>query len=342
MDANTPLLSESFSQPEFARHFSPQTWAIVLAGGDGVRLRRLVRGLFGDERPKQFVPLLGPASLLRQTLDRVARLVPPERTVVVGRTDHVSYIARELAERPGPRVLLQPQDRGTGTAVLFAAHWIRQWDPEATVAVFPSDHYILEEDLFAAHVREVLAYVGRHPWRLVLLGAPPTRPEQGYGWIQPTELLDQTVAGPVFGVGGFLEKPDQERARWCLAKGWLWNTFVFATTLPALLDIGRDCLPSVDGRLKHIAAFTKTPHEAWAIRQAYALAPACDFSRAVLQQCPPGLAVSPLPRLTWCDLGTPARVVGVVKGLSVRPTWMSGRRTIKALGSVLEGAQQAL
>ena len=338
MDSTDLLFSESFSQPEFAPHFSPQTWAIVLAGGDGVRLRPLVRQLLGgDERPKQYVPLLGPASLLRQTLDRVERHIPPERTVVVSRVDHAAHIARDLAGRPRPRVLLQPQDRGTGTAVLFAAHWIRQWDPEATVAVFPSDHYILEEDTFATHTVEVLAYVTRHPSLMVLLGAPPTRPEPEYGWIKPGELLGETAAGPVFSVGCFQEKPELEWARWCLTKGWLWNTFVFATTLPALLDIGRDCLPSVDDRLKRIAAFTKTPHESWAIRQAYALAPTCDFSRAVLQQCPPGLAVSPLPRLTWCDLGTPVRVVEVVKSLPVRPPWMSGgRRTVSALASVLQ------
>jgi mannose-1-phosphate guanylyltransferase len=177
---------------------------------------------------------------------------------------------------------------------------------------------------------------------MVLLGARPTRPEPEYGWIRPGELLSETAAGPVFRVGGFVEKPEPERARRCLAAGWLWNTFVFATTLPTLLEIGRDCLPSVDDRLKHVAAFTGTPHESWAIRQAFALVPRCDFSRAVLQQCPSGLAVSPLPRLTWCDLGTPARVVGVVKGLPVRPPWMSGgRRTINALASVLQESPQA-
>jgi hypothetical protein len=42
-------------------------------------------------------------------------------------------------------------------------------------------------------------------------------------------------------------------------------------------------------------------HEAWAIRQAYELVPTTDFSRSVLQDCPPFLAVSQLPPLTWTD-----------------------------------------
>src|SRR5256885_2936554 len=84
-------------------------WAVVLAGGDGVRLRPLVRRAFGDERPKQFCPLLGPRTLLGQTLDRVGRLIPPGRTVVVGLERHERYLAREFGEPGGPHVLKQPR-----------------------------------------------------------------------------------------------------------------------------------------------------------------------------------------------------------------------------------------
>src|SRR4030095_16745697 len=110
---------------------APQTWAVVLAGGDGVRLRPLVRQLLGHARPKQYVPCRVPDSPLRQTLNRVRRVVPPERTVVVTRAEHAPYVARELPDGSAPHVLLQPEDRGTGTAVLFAAHRIRDWDPDA-------------------------------------------------------------------------------------------------------------------------------------------------------------------------------------------------------------------
>ena len=85
-----------------------KTWAVVLAGGEGLRLRPLVRRAFGEERPKQFCRLLGPRSLLRQTLDRVRLRVPPERTVVVGVERHARYLAAELGPRPGPTLLQQP------------------------------------------------------------------------------------------------------------------------------------------------------------------------------------------------------------------------------------------
>jgi len=299
-------------------------------------MRPLVRRLFGDERPKQYVPLLGPASLLRQTLDRVGRLVPPDRTVVVSRYEHARYLAREFPDGPAPHVLLQPEDRGTGTAILFAAHRIRQWDPEATIVVFPSDHFIAEEDTFLSHVARVVAFVARHPQRMILLGARPTSPEPEYGWIKPGTPLGETSDGPISRVQNFLEKPQVEHAQQCLAAGWLWNTFVLVTTLPTLLDVGQEFLPAVDGRLKLIGAFTRSRHEGWAIRQAYALAPSADFARAVLERHPACLAVSSLPPLNWSDLGTPRRVVRVASGLPIRPVWMTaGRSTVRTLTSVL-------
>jgi mannose-1-phosphate guanylyltransferase len=313
-----------------------EPWAVVLAGGDGVRLRPLVRQLFGHERPKQYVPLLGPDSLLRQTLNRVARVVPPERTVVVTRAEHAPYVARDLPDGSAPHVLLQPADRGTGTAVLFAAHRIREWDPDATVVVFPSDHFVREEETFLAHVSRVAAFVGRHPERLVLLGARPTTPESEYGWIKPGTPIGETTDGPVCRVQGFLEKPSRESAERCMATGWLWNTFAFATSVPTLLDAGKEFLPAVDARLGLIGAFSRSRHEGWAIRQAYSLIPKVDFSRNILERMPACLAVSSLPRLMWSDLGTARRVVDVANRMQIRPPWMtSGRTTVKVLSSVL-------
>ena len=316
---------------------APKTWAVVLAGGEGCRLKPLVRRLFGDERPKQYVPLLGSSSLLRQTLDRVERLVPADRTVVVSQYSHARYVDRELSDGAAPHVLLQPENRGTGTAILFAAHMIRRHDPEATVAVFPADHYIREEDTFLAHVAEVVRFVERRPERLVLLGARPTSPESEYGWVRPGALLGETSAGPIRRVLGFLEKPEPESAHRCMAAGWLWNTFAFVTTLPTLLAAGHEFLPDVDDRLNLIGAFSGSRHEGWAVRQAYSLTPTTDFSRAVLERCPTWLGVSQLPGLMWSDLGTPRRVVAIANSLPARPMWMTpGRRTADILASVLQ------
>ena len=110
-------------------------WAVVLAGGEGSRLRALTRYLYGDERPKQYAVLTGSKSLLRQTLERVARLVPPSRIVVVAQASHDRYLGAELAGFPQIHVLAQPSDRGTAAGVLMPAHWIRARDPLIAVTL---------------------------------------------------------------------------------------------------------------------------------------------------------------------------------------------------------------
>jgi len=153
-------------------------WAVVLAGGEGVRLRPL-----------------GPRTLLRQTLDRVGRLIPPDRTVVVGLESHERYLAREFDEPGGPHVLKQPESRGTAAAVLFAAQWIEAQEPRATVVFFPSDHFIQEEGAFMEQVSDVARFVRRQPKWIGLLGVQPGEPETEYGWIEPGERVAWTGRG---------------------------------------------------------------------------------------------------------------------------------------------------
>ena len=99
-------------------------WAIVLAGGRGVRLRPLVQVIHGDERPKQFAAIADSRSMLRHTLDRVALRIPPERTVVVVSQEDARYVTEEFRGASRPHVLVQPADRGTAAGILLPAHWI--------------------------------------------------------------------------------------------------------------------------------------------------------------------------------------------------------------------------
>jgi mannose-1-phosphate guanylyltransferase len=301
---------------------SPSLWAVVLAGGEGVRLRPLVRRVCGDERPKQFCPLLGTRTLLRETLDRVQLLVPPERTVVVTLQSHARYLAAEFEKRPGPQILDQPENRGTAAGILFAAQWIEARDPTATVVCFPSDHFIQDEAAFMRYVAEVAGFVEREPRWLVLLGAQPSEPEMEYGWIEPGERVGWTGEGAIYRIRRFREKPSKEVAGALFADGCLWNTFVFAGRAAALLSAGRECAPTLYDRLARLRAFAGSEHERWAIRHAYALAPTVNFSRSILEACSQPLAVAKMPGITWCDLGSPERVVKMVSRLGVSARWL--------------------
>ena len=166
----------------------PHLWGVVLSGGEGVRLKALARRICGDERPKQYVPVFGDRTLLRQTLDRVALRIRPSRTAVVTLRSHSRFFVEHWAGPEPPRVLTQPTDRGTAAGILFPIHWVARQDPDAIVAVFPSDHFVSEPATFMALVARIAAWVHEHPARLMLLGAHPTSPEVDYGWIELREL----------------------------------------------------------------------------------------------------------------------------------------------------------
>jgi len=311
-----------------ARTETQHCWAVILAGGEGMRLRPLVRRMLGADRPKQYVRLLGERTLLRQTLDRVSLAIPEERTLVVTVRRHAGYIAEEFSGGTHLRILAQPLDRGTAAGVLYPAHWIAWRNPEATVAIFPSDHFLLGETSFMAHVAEVVAWVEKHPERLVLLGAPPSSPEVEYGWIEPGEAFGDVSTGPVRAVRQFWEKPSVARARACLESGHLWNTSVLVGKVATLVQTGWQALPGLSDRLAHIEPFVGTPEEADAVRQAYELMPRANFSKDVLEAAGDALAVSRLPRIVWSDLGSPHRVMEALTRMRIRPEWALQAATI--------------
>jgi len=289
-----------------------------------MRLRGLTRHLYGEDRPKQYAVLTGLKSLLRQTLDRVSLLIPPERTIVVTMAGQGSYMSAELRhESPMPHVLEQPKDRGTAAAVLLAAHRIMAQDPQAILIVLPSDHFVADDEVFMEHVAEIVESLERFPERIVLLGAEPSEPETDYGWIELGEPLPRSGRRPMHRVLSFREKPTQLRADELFRSGALWNTFVFAGRASTLVDAGRTCLPSLHERLARLDDFLGTEHERWATGQAYELAERASFSRSVLERCSDKLAVMRLSEVSWCDLGTPERVVKTLDELGIRPEWLA-------------------
>src|SRR3990172_2029010 len=152
-------------------------WAVVLAGGQGMRLRPLTRRIHGEARPKQFAAVLGARSLLRQTLDRAATAIPLARTVAVTVDEHAGYVMHEIEQGLMPRVLEQPADRGTAAGVLLPVHWVSRQDPEAIVVVLPSDHFIDDAERFMAHVEDVAAAARAPPPR----GGGPSGGRRGSG-----------------------------------------------------------------------------------------------------------------------------------------------------------------
>jgi mannose-1-phosphate guanylyltransferase len=298
-------------------------WAVVLAGGEGVRLRRFLRDVIGARRPKQFCRIVGRRTMLRHTWDRAARLVPPDRIVTAitaGQESHVEYEAR--AGVPGT-ILVQPENKDTGPGLLLPLLWIARRDPMATVAVFPADHFVWEEDRFVDHVLSALAAAQAWPDRLILLGVEADGPEVEYGWIAPAEPVAGGGPAELYGVRRFWEKPDRRTAAHLLACGYLWNTLVLAGHVGTFLGLAAATIPHVLEMLRAAAGCLDAPADLRSLAESYGRVPSTNISRAVLARCPERLLVLAARGLTWSDWGDPDRIVRSLRRFGRRPSWLA-------------------
>ena len=179
------LSNNSLPTPGARRHL----WAVLLAGGDGTRLRDLTSRIAGDDRPKQFCPIIGAESLLSQTRARLDPLFPGDRQVFVVSRAHETYYSKELADARDSLVLAQPMNRGTAVGIIIALVHVMQADPDAIVGFFPCDHHYSDDDSFRSIVRSATSSAEEFPGSLVIVGAQAEYAETEYGWIEPTARL---------------------------------------------------------------------------------------------------------------------------------------------------------
>jgi len=299
----------------------PDRSAIILAGGEGMRLRSLTRRIAGDERPKQFCPFVGGETLLDRTRARVARTVRPERTCLVLTRRHEPFYAPVLAKGPLGPVVVQPCGRGTAPAILYGLLRIVETAPLDAVALVPSDHYVSDDARFMAHVDAAFGAVEARPDLVVLLGIEAEGPEVQYGWIEPGDrLLDRPIY-PVYQVRRFWEKPPLPLAEVLLERGCLWNSFVLVARVPALLALIRAATSDLYGEFMTAWLQRSSLGEGHAMRSLYAQLPSTNFSDDALGKDSAHLAVLPVLGVMWSDWGEPARVLRTLRTVGIHPEW---------------------
>jgi mannose-1-phosphate guanylyltransferase len=294
-------------------------WAVILAGGDGTRLRSLTRRITGDERPKQFCPLIGQNTLLAETRRRVALAVAKQRTMLVVNRAHQRYYSKLLGHARR-NVVEQPRNIGTAPAILYSILKIASLDPEAIVAFFPSDHYVSDDARFMAHVGKAFEAAHLRPDLIILLGIEPESPETEYGWIEP----GQSIQGhkQLHRVKRFWEKPSSDFAVVLQRRGCLWNSFVMIAAARTLLDTIATATPALYEAFASVMPLLGTADESTMMQQIYALVEDINFSDRVLATSPERLAVLKVTGIKWNDLGEPGRVLASVQTAGVRPRWL--------------------
>src|SRR5262245_5485899 len=157
----------------------PSLWGLILAAGDGRRLQHYVRQVRGEELPKQYVNFIGRRSMLEHTYNRVEKVIPPRQIVTVVSKQHLRHelVRQQLARRAVQNIIVQPENKETGPGILLPLMHINKRCPEAIVAVFPSDHFILEENRFMDHVALAARAVAHDDSRFVILAMEAQHPE---------------------------------------------------------------------------------------------------------------------------------------------------------------------
>ncbi len=302
-------------------HTSKRWWSVVLAGGEGERVRPLIQRWLGRHRPKQYCTFVGTRSMFQHTLDRAAVLTPVTRMVTVTARDHRREVFSQLDGRQAGTILLQPENRDTAGGIFLALTYVKAHDPKARVVIFPSDHFVYPEDRFLETVAAAARTTERLHDRVVLLGVAADRPEQEYGWIQPARFLALEGAYPVRAVSAFLEKPTAVQAEDAMVRGALWNTLVLTAKLSTLWEIGRQCFPDVVSRFDHLETAIGTSEEGRVLKQIYTDMPSRNFSRDLLQHAVERVAVMELRDVLWSDWGNPVRIAETIKRIGREPAF---------------------
>ena len=276
-----------------------QTWAIILAAGDGVRLSSLTHDLRGNVVPKQFCSLDGSAPLIWQTLMRAETVVPRERITAVVSPAHVSYWKPVLRDLPSGNIIVQPLNRGTAVGILLPIMNILADDPRASFLILPSDHHVANESVLEQSIRHAIDDIRHHSTGVALLGIEAEEPDPELGYIMPR-------AGSytrLHHVHRFVEKPPLDEARRLCSDGALWNSFILVSRGQSLLELYQQRYPEVVCSLQAIELRNYAQ-----LLQVYSELPELDFSRHVATGLEQQLAVMAVPKCGWNDLGTPHRL----------------------------------
>ncbi len=291
-------------------HGDQETWALVLAAGEGSRLQSLTTTDAGTSIPKQFCSLRGGSSLLHEALDRAHALTSVSSICVVVAAQHQSWWQPQLSSLRRKNIIVQPQNRGTANGILLPLLFLLERDPAARIVLLPSDHHVREEAVLARSMQRALEQVHRYSEETLLLGLEPEEADPQLGYIVPGDA----DARGMLRVIQFVEKPTTVQARELISHGALWNAFIVVSSLHALLSLFSRRIPDVVKAMQAaIREDLRSPGKEGAVTQIYEQLPTVDFSRDILAKQASYLRVLAVPQCGWSDLGTPERVARTLR-----------------------------
>jgi len=273
-------------------------YVLIMAGGVGSRFWPLSR----REKSKQFLDILGIGeTLIQMTYRRFTDICPPENIYVVTNEDSSDTVVSQLGIDPD-HVLAEPLRRNTAPCIAYGVFRIMAENPDAVIAVAPSDHLIRKQDEFRMVMDEAFRFASGNDV-LLTLGIKPDRPETGYGYIQANTM--QPVAGyeGLHKVKAFTEKPELAMAKLFLESGdFYWNSGIFIWKASTILESYSRYLPDTFHTFNEGKELFGTAGEKEFITQAYSQCSSISVDYGIMEKADNVYVIC--TDLGWSDLGT--------------------------------------
>ena len=222
--------------------------ALIMAGGKGTRFWPIST----EEKPKQFLNLVGEDTMLQMTYKRINKLVPKERIFICTGERYVSYVKEQIYGINNRNIIIEPEGRNTAPCIALSSFIIKRYYDNCNIVVLPADHLINDDFRFIKNIKLGNEFLNDYKEAIVTLGITPNRAECGYGYIK-TERVPEGKTKEILEVEAFIEKPDKIKAEEYFESGsYLWNSGMFLWNVNGILDKIKKFIPKTYFMLKDI------------------------------------------------------------------------------------------
>lgn len=270
-------------------------YGVIMAGGGGTRFWPLSR----QKTPKQLLNLSGNGLMINETIDRISQVINPENIFIVTNEKQADKMKCSVGDKIAENhILREPSARNTAACIGYAAFEIIKKYGDGIMCIFPSDHYIKNQQEFNQILRKSIEVAEKED-KLVTVGITPTFPSTGYGYIN----FDASSNHDVYAVNRFVEKPNFETAKSYIASGeYAWNSGMFIWKASTILKNFERFIPKVYQSLKKIADSMGTLEERLTIQQIYGNIPSVSIDYGIMERSDDVVVI--LGNFGWNDVGS--------------------------------------
>jgi mannose-1-phosphate guanylyltransferase len=276
----------------------PSIYYFIMAGGRGTRFWPRSR----TRLPKQLLNIVGSKTILEQTIDRLLPITDWGHIFVVTEISQAEGVRSLLPDLPESHLIVEPLGKNTAPCIGLAALILKRINPEATMIVLPSDHYIARVEDFQDTLLAAAEAAGKGSC-LITLGITPTFPETGYGYLEQGREVMKIKTYPVREVKAFHEKPEKARAESMVQSGiYFWNSGMFIWTVSAILDQIARLTPALSDELNKLDEYWAQPDWEEALRKAYVAMENVSIDYAIMERADRVLMLE--GDFGWNDMGS--------------------------------------